>query len=132
VHSTSLGVARSIQDCFCEAGYKNVTIDRDQSRFCEECPANFYCTGKGSVEACVANALSPSQSQDEGRCYCDLGWKGVNNTPCVACQSPTFCYGGLEGTCPEGTFSPPLAWDRLNCSCLPGRQMISDVLDLPC
>ena len=120
VHSTSFGVARSFRDCFCNPGYKNTSV-RTELSFCETCPANFYCTGKGSVEACVANALSPSQSQDETRCYCDLGWKGVNNTPCVACQSPTFCYAGLQATCPEGTFSPPLAWDRLNCSCIPGR-----------
>lgn len=118
--STSFGVARSYQDCFCNPGYRNASI-RTEEAFCENCPANFYCTGKGSVEACTANAISPTQSQDQTRCYCDLGWKGLNNTPCVACQSPTFCYGGVQAQCSEGTFSPALAWDRLNCSCIPGR-----------
>jgi hypothetical protein len=118
--STSFGVARSYQDCFCNRGYRNASI-RTEEAFCENCPANYYCTGKGSVEACTANAISPTQSQDQTRCYCDLGWKGLNNTPCVACQSPTFCYGGVQAQCSEGTFSPALAWDRLNCSCIPGR-----------
>ena len=118
--STSFGVAKSFQDCFCNPGYKNTTIQTEEA-FCEECPANNYCTGKGSVEACTANALSPTQSQDSTRCYCDLGYKGLNNTPCVACQSPTFCYAGIQAQCSEGTFSPPLAWDRLNCSCQPGK-----------
>jgi hypothetical protein len=120
VHSTSFGVARSYQDCFCNPGYKNVTA-RTEEAFCEDCPANYYCTGKGSVQACVANALSPSQSQDYTRCYCNLGWKGVNNTACVACQSPTYCYGGVQAQCSEGTYSPALAFDRLNCSCIAGR-----------
>ena len=118
--STSFGVARSFSDCFCNPGYQNTTI-RTEEVFCENCPANYYCTGKGSVDACTANAISPTQSQDQTRCYCDLGWKGLNNTPCVACQSPTICYGGVQAQCSEGTFSPALAWDRLNCSCIPGR-----------
>ena len=122
-HSTSFGVAKSYQDCFCNPGYKNVTA-RSEEAFCEDCPANYYCTGKGSVQACVANALSPSQSQDYTRCYCDLGWKGVNNTACVACQSPTYCYGGVQAQCSEGTYSPPLAFDRLNCSCLAGMPFL--------
>ena len=120
-YATSFGVAKSYQDCYCNPGYRNATTGRSETNFCEDCPANYFCTGKGAVEACVANALSPTQSQEFSRCYCDLGYKGVNNTPCVACQSPTFCYSGLQATCPEGTFSPPLAFDRLNCSCIPGR-----------
>ena len=118
--STSFGVAKSFSDCFCNPGYQNATI-RTEEAFCENCPANYYCTGKGSVEACTTNAISPTQSQDQTRCFCDLGYRGLNNTPCVACQSPTFCYGGVQAQCSEGTFSPALAWDRLNCSCIPGR-----------
>jgi len=118
--STSFGVAKSFSDCFCNPGYQNATA-RTEEAFCENCPANYYCTGKGSVEACTTNAISPTQSQDQTRCFCDLGYRGLNNTPCVACQSPTFCYGGVQAQCSEGTFSPPLAWDRLNCSCIPGR-----------
>lgn len=119
-HSTSFGVSKSYSDCFCNPGYKNTTVHNEAS-FCEDCPANYYCTGKGAVEACVANALSPSQSTDNTRCYCDLGWKGVKNSVCIACQSPKYCYSGLEATCSEGTFSPPLSFDRLNCSCVAGR-----------
>lgn len=119
-YSSSFQVAKSLQDCFCNAGYKNTTVRTEQA-FCEDCPANSFCTGKGMVEACVANAVSPRQSTDHTKCYCDWGYKGLNNTPCVACQSPTFCYAGVEAQCSEGTFSPPLSWNRLNCSCIPGR-----------
>lgn len=120
VHSTSFGVSKSYSDCYCNPGYKNTTT-RTEANFCEDCPANYYCTGKGAVDKCVTNALSPSQSTDPTRCYCDLGWKGVNNSVCIACQSPKYCYSGLEATCSEGTLSPPLSFDRLNCSCIPGE-----------
>lgn len=120
VNSSSFGVAKTYLDCFCDAGYKNVT-DRTEQAFCEDCPANFFCTGKGSVQSCVANAVSPTQSKDYTRCYCDFGWKGVNNSVCEACQSPTFCYGGVQAQCSEGTYSPSLSWNRLNCSCVAGR-----------
>jgi len=120
VHATSFGVAKSFQDCYCDPGYKNVTAGTEQS-FCEDCPANNYCTGKGSVQACTVNAVSPTQSRDYTRCYCGMGYEGVNNSACVGCQSPTYCYGGLQAQCSEGTYSPSLAWDRLNCSCVAGR-----------
>ena len=118
-HSTSLGVAKSVQDCYCLPGYANVSSPTDQE-LCADCPANSYCTGKGAKETCVVNAVSPSQSPSASKCYCDFGWKGLNNSACVACQSPTFCYGGIEAQCPAGTFSPPMAWDLKNCSCIPG------------
>ena len=121
-HSSSHGVAKSYTDCFCNPGYKNVTEGaRTEQAFCENCPANYYCLGQGRVDSCVVNAVSPIQSVNFTSCYCDWGYKGLNNTPCVACQSPTFCYGGIEAQCSEGTFSFPLAWSRLNCSCIPGR-----------
>ena len=120
-HSSSYGVAKTYLDCFCDAGYRNVTTARTEQAFCEDCPANNYCTGKGDVQSCVANAVSPTQSKIYTRCYCDFGWKGVNNSACVGCQSPTYCYGGVEAQCSEGTYSPSLAWDRLNCSCIAGR-----------
>ena len=120
-HSSSYGVAKTYLDCFCDAGYRNVTTARTEQAFCEDCPANNYCTGKGDVQSCVPNAVSPTQSKIYTRCYCDFGWKGVNNSACVGCQSPTYCYGGVEAQCSEGTYSPSLAWDRLNCSCIAGR-----------
>ena len=118
-HSTSLGVAKSVQDCYCLPGYANVTSPTELE-LCTDCPANSYCTGKGAKETCVANAISPSQSPGPSKCYCDWGWKGLNNSACVACQSPTFCYGGIEAQCYEGTFSSPKSWDRMNCSCVSG------------
>lgn len=125
-HAFSFGSAKSYTDCFCNPAWKNAT-NRTEQNYCDECPANSYCTGQGAVESCVPNAIAPVQSASYTACTCGLGWKGVNNTPCVACQSPTFCYGGLEATCPEGTFSPPLAWDRLNCSCLAGMHVSLNV-----
>ena len=119
-HSSSFGVAKTYSDCYCNAGYKNTTA-RTEASFCEDCPANSFCTGKGSVQACTANAVAPVQSASYLRCYCDWGWKGVNNSACVGCQSPTFCYGGVEAQCSEGTYSGALSWNRLNCSCIPGR-----------
>ena len=119
-NSFSMGVAKSFQDCYCNPGYKNTTVRTEQA-FCEDCPENSFCTGKGAVESCTTNAVAPIQSTDFRKCYCGWGYKGVNNTPCVSCQSPTFCYGGVEAQCSEGTFSAPLSWNRLNCSCIPGR-----------
>ena len=119
-HSSSFGVAKTYSDCYCNAGYKNTTAKTEAS-FCEDCPANSFCTGKGSVQACTANAVAPVQSTSYLRCYCSWGWKGVNNSACVGCQSPTFCYGGVEAQCSEGTYSGALSWNRLNCSCIPGR-----------
>lgn len=120
VHSSSFGLAKSYTDCFCNAGYKNTTI-RTPENFCENCPANSFCTGKGVTEQCTSNAVSPEQSTDADKCYCDWGYRGVNNTPCIPCTSPTFCYGGIMAQCSEGTFSPPLSWTHMNCSCIPGR-----------
>jgi hypothetical protein len=119
-HSVSLGVAKSVLDCFCIPGYMNATIQTEHT-LCVDCPSNSYCTGKGHVSQCVPNAVSPVQSKDATKCYCDWGWKGLDNSECVACETPTFCYGGIEAQCSEGTFSEPLSWDRTNCSCIPGR-----------
>lgn len=119
-HSVSLGVAKSVQDCFCVAGFANASAQTEQ-KLCVDCPVNSYCLGKGHVAACVANALAPTQSIDATKCYCDWGWKGVSNSPCVECVSPTFCYGGLEAQCSEGTYSETRSWDRTNCSCIAGR-----------
>ncbi len=122
VHASSFGAAKSYVDCWCNPGYKNSTTGgRTELNFCEDCTPNYFCTGKGAMEACVAHAVSPVQSMDSNKCFCDWGYKGVNNSACVACQSPTYCYAGLEAQCSEGTFSVPLSWDRLNCSCIPGR-----------
>jgi hypothetical protein len=120
LHASSLSSAQIYTDCFCDRAFKNAT-NRTEQNYCDECPANSFCTGRGSVESCVANAIAPIQSASYTACTCGLGYRGVNNTPCVACQSPQICYAGLQGTCSEGTFSPPLAWDRLNCSCLAGE-----------
>lgn len=126
-HAFSYGSARSYTDCFCNPGFKNTTGNNSSSRtelaFCEDCPASSFCTGKGLVEACTAHAVSPVQSAAYTACTCDLGYKGQNNTPCSGCDSPKFCYSGLEATCSEGTFSPPLSFDRLNCSCIAGKRV---------
>lgn len=118
-HSTSLSDAKGVLDCFCGAGYANATV-QTEAVLCAECPANFYCTGKGAIDRCVTNAVSPSQSQNASRCYCDWGWRGVNNNACVECQSPTYCYGGIQTQCPLGSFSQPRSWNQSNCSCIPG------------
>ena len=119
-HSVSEGDAKSVLDCFCTAGFSNASQQTEQE-LCVDCPANSYCKGRGDITPCVTNAVSPTQSRDASKCYCDWGWKGVSNADCVACDSPTFCYGGIEAQCPEGTFSRLLSWDRTNCTCLAGR-----------
>ena len=48
--SASLGSAQSLLDCFCQAGYYNVTINRTPLNFCQECPRNFFCAGKGAIQ----------------------------------------------------------------------------------
>ena len=119
-HSISLADADNVLDCFCTAGYAN-SSNQSEQELCVDCPANSYCEGKGVVESCVNNSVSPTQSRDSSKCYCDLGWKGVNNSECMGCSSPTFCYGGIEAQCSEGTTSEPLSWNQSNCSCIPGR-----------
>ena len=118
--SVSLGVAKSVLDCYCKPGFANASVPTE-AELCVDCPANYYCEGKGAKTRCVTNAVSPVQSPDSTRCFCDWGWKGVENSACVACASPTYCYTGLQAQCSEGTYSEPLSWDRTNCSCIPGR-----------
>ena len=122
-HASSFSYAPNYQSCFCNPGFKNTT-NRTEQAFCDDCTPNFFCQGAGQIQECVANAVSPPQSAAYTACYCSLGWKGVNNTACVACQSPTYCYGGVQAQCSEGTYSPPLAFDRLNCSCLAGMPFL--------
>ena len=119
VHSTSLADAGDVLDCFCKAGYANATV-QTETDLCIDCPENYYCTGKGAITKCVLNAVSAVQSQNFKNCYCDWGWKGVNNSVCVECTSPNYCYGGIEAQCPSGAFSQNRAWSRTNCSCIPG------------
>jgi len=114
-HSTSLFASDEITDCMCIPGYRNV------NGICHGCPVNSYCTGGNTIESCTLHAVSPSQSPDSSRCYCDLGYKGSNNTNCIECNSPHYCYGGIEATCIEGGVSNLLSWSFLNCTCIPGR-----------
>lgn len=119
-HSISLAVSGGLLDCFCTAGYANASVQTPQD-LCIDCPANYYCKGRGEMSKCVTRAISPSQSRDSTKCYCDKGWKGLNNSECVACNTPKFCYEGIEAQCSEGTYSPPLSWNTDNCSCIAGR-----------
>ena len=122
VHASSLSSAQSYTDCTCNPSFKNAT-NRTVQNYCEDCPVNSWCTGGGLVESCVAHAVAPVQSANYSACACDLGYKGRSNTPCVACDSPKYCYSGLEATCSEGTFSPALSFDRINCSCIAGKHV---------
>jgi hypothetical protein len=119
-HSTSLADAVSFWSCLCSPGYANST-NQSKDSLCINCPNNAYCTGGGAEQQCVPNAVSPAQSPSSRSCFCSWGYRGVNNSACIACETPNFCYAGLEGTCSEGTFSQPLSWSMDNCSCLPGR-----------
>lgn len=118
--SVSEGEARSVLDCYCRPGFMNATVQTDRE-LCVDCPPNYYCEGRGAKTRCKTNAVSPIQSINASRCFCDWGWKGVENAVCQACVSPTFCYSGILAQCSEGTYSKPYSWDRTNCSCIPGR-----------
>lgn len=118
--SVSMGVARSVLDCYCKPGFKNASM-QTELELCVDCPVNFYCEGGGHMAPCVPNAVSPPQSPEAARCFCDWGWKGVSNSECEACDSPTYCYTGIQAQCSEGTYSNPFSWDRTNCSCIAGR-----------
>lgn len=118
--SVSDGEAKNVHDCYCRPGFANATLQTEQ-QLCVDCPANYYCEGRGAKVRCVDHAVSPPQSSSASRCFCDWGWKGVANEVCTACVSPTFCYSGIQAQCSEGTYSEPLSWDRTNCSCIPGR-----------
>jgi len=107
--------------CSCNAGFMNATIQTVDT-LCQDCPADSYCTGGGRVEACTANAFSPTQTANSSSCTCNLGYAGVRNAPCVPCAAPSvYCYGGLVATCPAGTQSGNLAWTITNCTCTAGR-----------
>ena len=113
------GVSDYMQ-CACNAGYMNATVQSADS-LCQDCPAGSFCTGGGLVEACVANAFSPTQTANSSSCTCNLGYAGVRNAPCVPCASPNYCYGGLVATCPAGTQAANLSWALSNCTCSAGR-----------
>ena len=120
VHTTSDIDSTRYQDCYCTAGYYNLTVQTADG-MCQDCPANSYCTGGGSIVSCTANAVSPTQSPDPRKCYCDWGYEGVNNSACMACTSPNYCYGGVKATCPSGSSCANLSWGISNCTCNPGR-----------
>lgn len=123
-HSTSKANASNYLSCSCLPGYTNTSVQTAQS-LCEDCPDNYYCPGGGLMLPCTANAVSPEQSQNASACYCTWGWLGVNNTQCTPCGSPNYCYGGIEQTCPAGSSSSPLAWERINCTCNAGYSGIA-------
>lgn len=119
-HSSSYAGSDVLLDCFCDPGFQNAT-SQDSSHLCDNCDSNYYCNGKGSKQACTLHAVSPTQSPDYTKCYCDWGYKGLNNSQCIACGSPKYCYGGVEGTCTEDSSSVALAWSPLNCTCNSGK-----------
>ena len=118
-HTTSDIDSTRFLDCYCTAGYYNATV-QTADNMCQDCPANSYCTGGGSIVSCTANAVSPTQSPDPRKCYCDWGYEGVNNSACMACISPNYCYGGIKATCPFGSSCSNLSWSISNCTCNPG------------
>jgi len=113
--------ASDYTQCSCNAGFMNATVQSAVS-MCQDCSADSYCLGGGLVEACTANAFSPTQAANSSSCTCNLGYAGVRNAECVPCAAPSlYCYGGLVATCPDGTQSDNLAWTISNCTCTAGR-----------
>jgi hypothetical protein len=110
----------SYLQCTCNAGFFNASV-QTASAVCQNCLAGSYCTGGGAIQACTGNASSPTQSASNASCTCNLGYKGIQDEPCVPCSSPYYCYNGLQAQCPTGSYSLPLSWTNLNCSCIAGR-----------
>ena len=106
----------SLAACVANPGFYQLTAGG--SAF--QCPANSYCTGGLNNVQCTANAVSPVQSISSSACYCDRGYQGVNNAPCVACAAGTWCWTGILNNCPASSNSAPLSSYMTNCTCNPG------------
>ena len=84
------------------------------------CPENYFCAGGLAIERCTANAVSPAGSSLATECFCDRGYEGVQNAPCVACAEGTWCWTGVLNHCPDNSNSPIRSSFPLNCTCNPG------------
>ena len=105
-----------IDECVANAGFYQTGFGATPIR----CPANSYCTGGQAIAPCTSHAISPAQSVSSDACYCDRGYQGVQNAPCVACTSGTWCWTGILNLCQAHSNSPPLSSYMANCTCNPG------------
>ena len=126
-NSRSPNGSSSLSECTCNAGYYGVPPG------CSPCPPNFYCTGGTNISQCTANAVTAGWlTISSGLCFCDRGYKGTNNTACVACQAGTWCWTGLQNQCPSNTNSSDLSSYLTNCTCNPGYTGSDGMACSPC
>ena len=126
-NSSAPNGSSSFSACTCNAGFYGVPPA------CSPCPPNFYCTGGTNISQCTANAVTAGWlTISSGLCFCDRGYKGTNNTACVACQAGTWCWTGLLNQCPSNTNSSALSSYLANCTCNPGYTGSDGTACSPC
>ena len=110
----------SFFNCSCRPGFYGNTT-------CVECPLNAYCRGGMDIHNCTAIAVSAVQSTGPDACYCDRGYFGVANTPCVECEPGTWCWTGIRNVCPLNSVSAARSARITNCACDDGHEAIMGV-----
>lgn len=67
----------------------SVWVSSSHSWFClrSVCPANFYCTGGNSQQACPANSNSPTGSATLSSCVCNANFYGSSSSGCLGLLS---------------------------------------------
>jgi hypothetical protein len=104
-------------DCACMPGFYGDRLA------CKQCPANHFCRGGLNATKCSVNALSPVQSTSGDACNCDLGYSGTRNAPCVLCPVGSWCWTGIENTCPVDSITASGASSASDCSCVDGYRL---------
>ena len=120
---------------------------------CAPCVRNSFCTGGLSVQSCpnqmytLPTALSVDQCvcpANSGwiqgyNCTCNPGYYKVNNTfalggwQCVTCPVASYCYLGIQTTCPLNSLSLASSFLVTNCTgCLSGYIKVADMNCIAC
>jgi len=116
-NSSSPARSGVLSSCSCNAGYFGFVTS------CGECPVASYCPGGFYSFNCTGNATTAStRAVNYTECFCDRGFAGTNNTPCVPCPAGSWCWTGVVNPCPQFTTSPPYSNYWFNCTCNLGYQ----------
>lgn len=121
--TASSGSAR-VTDCSCLPGFLLATPSMSASVFCAACPADSYCPGGSTEQACPQNTVSAPRSSELGDCACNKGFHGLPEQ-CQPC--PPGQYKASPGPeacvpCPGNSFSPAGSTSVGECVCNAGFQ----------
>ncbi|EKX31733.1 hypothetical protein GUITHDRAFT_122074 [Guillardia theta CCMP2712] len=116
--SYSVGLATSVTDCICPAGYSGgAGLD------CNMCLAGKYlrASGDSSCQDCPKDSNSPVASTAISQCVCNDGFIGTGETQCTACGIAKFKSSATVCTdCPMFSSSPYASNSIESCLCFAG------------